>query len=69
MKKTKKIPVGVHNYRPLVFKENGKWKGLEVDVWETVAERLGLEYEYVEEENFPDLLARTKATHKDKFRA
>lgn len=46
---TPKLRVGVFNRPPLVMKDgDGHWRGLAVELWETIAGQLGLPYEYVE---------------------
>ena len=44
-----KLKVGVFDRPPLAMKDgDGHWRGLSVDLWESVAGQLGLAYEYVE---------------------
>jgi len=43
-----KLRVAVCERPPYCFKEGGRWTGLSVVLWEQVAQRLGLTYEYAE---------------------
>jgi len=44
-----KLKVGIYNRPPLSMKgRNGQWEGLAVTLWENVAQKLKLPYEYVE---------------------
>jgi len=61
MGQTNKLKVGVHSYKPLVFQEKGRWSGLEVELWEKIAEELDIKYDYIEEKQFPSLLKKTTA--------
>jgi len=46
---TPKLKVGVFNRPPLAMKDgDGRWRGLAVELWESIADRLELQYEYVE---------------------
>ena len=47
------LRVGVHNFKPFAFKENGKWRGLEVDAIQNIADELGVKIKY-QEYSFPD---------------
>ncbi|MFT5280984.1 MAG: polar amino acid transport system substrate-binding protein [Flavobacteriaceae bacterium] len=53
-----KLKIGVNSFKPLVFKEDGLWRGFEVELWERIANLIEVDYEYVENKNFTDLLSR-----------
>ncbi len=53
------IKVGVHEFFPVTYKEDGKWKGFEIDIWEEIARRNGFEYEYHEVSDLKNLLKKT----------
>ncbi|OGD67151.1 hypothetical protein A2442_02015 [Candidatus Campbellbacteria bacterium RIFOXYC2_FULL_35_25] len=55
----KKLKIGVHDFKPVVFQKDGKWTGFEIEVWEKIAQTLNLQYEFVEDKSFPDLLTKT----------
>lgn len=57
--KDKTLKIGVHVFAPLAFKDKNAWTGFEIELWEKIAKRLGLEFEYKEESNFSDLLSKT----------
>jgi polar amino acid transport system substrate-binding protein len=52
-----KLRVAVCERPPYCFKEGGRWTGLSVALWEQIAQRLGLSYEYAEVPS--DLMSRT----------
>lgn len=56
----KKMKVGVQEFSPLTIKTADGWTGFEIEIWEEIANRLSLEYEYKEENNFASLLQKTK---------
>ncbi len=58
MTENKKLKIGVHNFKPVVFKKGEKWTGFEIELWEKIAQTLNIEYEFVENKNFSDLLSR-----------
>ena len=55
-----KVLVGVHQFSPLTEYKNAQWTGFEIELWEEVAKRLTIEYEYVEVKNFDRLLKRVE---------
>jgi len=59
MIENKKLKIGVHNFKPVVFQKGEKWTGFEVELWEKIARTLNIEYEFVENKNFSDLLTKT----------
>ena len=61
----KKLTVGVHSFKPVVFQKGETWTGFEIELWEKIANDLKLDYEYVENESFPDLLEKTAAGEYD----
>ncbi|MFH1089357.1 MAG: transporter substrate-binding domain-containing protein [Candidatus Uhrbacteria bacterium] len=50
-----KLKVGVADFRPLAFVEAKKYKGFEIDLWETIAKELKLDFEY-EKYNFQEII-------------
>lgn len=61
----KKLVIGVHQFPPIVESRQGSWSGFEIEVWERVASRLCLDFDYVEVEAFKDLLDRTESGELD----
>lgn len=59
MTENKKLKIGVHNFKPVVFQKGGEWIGFEIELWEKIAQTLNIEYEFVENKNFSDLLVKT----------
>ena len=59
MTENKKLKIGVHNFEPIVFQKEKKWTGFEIEIWEKIAQTLNMEYEFVENKDFSDLLAKT----------
>ncbi len=59
MLENKKLKIGVHNFRPVVFQKDEKWTGFEIELWEKIAQDLNVEYEYIENKDFSDLLTKT----------
>jgi len=57
--KNQKIKIGVHNFKPVVFQEEKVWTGFEIELWEKIAKKLNIKYEYLESKNFPNLLKDT----------
>jgi len=55
------IKVGIQEFYPITYKENGKWTGFEVKLWEEVARRNNFTYVYEEESDIERLLQRTSA--------
>lgn len=52
--------IGVHTFKPLVYFEDGKWTGFEIELWEHIAREQKIKFQYIEEKNFNDLLIKTK---------
>ena len=55
----KKITVGVSEIKPLVYKENAVYTGFEVELWEKIAQKADIEFEY-KEYQFKNLLNAVK---------
>lgn len=55
------LRVGIHIQPPYVFQDNdGKWKGIAVDLWEQIAQKLHIPYRFVEmpyEDLIPEVAA------------
>jgi len=51
-----KLKVVVSNFSPLIFKENGKYVGFEIELWETIAKKISMDFEY-EEHAFPEIIS------------
>lgn len=51
----KTIRVAVNDFPPCVILESSKPTGFDIDLWETIAGRLNLDYEYVRVDHFPSL--------------
>lgn len=49
--------VGVHISPPFVMKREGKFIGMAIDLWETIAKNQGLKYEYAEYDSSGELLS------------
>jgi len=49
------VKVVVHEFKPCVMKIDGKYTGFDIDIWEAVAKQAGIEFEYVEAQNFKDI--------------
>lgn len=47
--------------KPFAFKEDGRWTGFTIDLWETVAKRLSGETTYVESDRFAGMLERVSS--------
>lgn len=61
----KKIKVGISNFDPLVIKlPNNKYTGFEIELWEMIANKLDLDFEY-EEVKFKNLIDAVKNTKFD----
>jgi len=58
-KKQKQLLVGVQSYKPLVYQDGERWTGLEIELWEQVANSLGVKFTYVEKPDFSELLVDT----------
>ena len=56
-----KLKIGVHEFSPLTKKVGGVWSGFEIELWEEVAKRLSLDYEYIEVKKFNELLTKVKS--------
>lgn len=56
---TEPIQVGVHNFKPLAYEVKDTWVGLEIDLWDAIAENLKLDYDFIEYEDFSHLLEDT----------
>lgn len=56
------IKVGIHEFFPVTYKEDGQWKGFEIELWEEIARRNGFSYEYTEVKDLKNLLERTADT-------
>tara|TARA_B100000508_G_scaffold93690_1_gene73215 strand:- start:743 stop:1711 length:969 start_codon:yes stop_codon:yes gene_type:complete len=54
------IKVGVHEFFPVTYKEDGKWKGFEIDLWGEIARRNGFDFEYHEVSDLKQLLKQTE---------
>ena len=50
-----KIKVAIADFPPVVFKEDGKYKGFEIDLWEAIANKIGVDFEY-EDHNFKEII-------------
>ena len=57
--------VDVHHFPPCVKAHNGTIKGFDIEIFETVAHEMGLEYRYNNVENFADVLQRVKEKKSD----
>lgn len=60
-----KLKVGVHEFAPLTINTNGEWSGFEIELWEEIASRLSLKFEYHNEQNFEELLDATETGNYD----
>ena len=59
MTENTKMKIGVHNFKPVVFQKEKEWVGFEIEIWEKIAQTLNIEYEFVENKHFSDLLVKT----------
>ncbi len=50
-----KIKVAIAEFPPLVFKQDKKYKGFEIDLWEAIAKITGIDFEY-EKHNFKKII-------------
>jgi len=50
----KTVTVATTEFRPLIFDENGKVKGMDVDIMDALSDELGVEYEFVWKKSFAD---------------
>lgn len=53
------LKVGIQTAPPFVFKQNGVWRGLSIDLWQAMAKQMKQPYAYVA---FPSLAELLKAT-------
>ncbi len=65
MYEQKRLKVGLHNFKPLVYQEHGQWTGFEVELWEYISKELNIQNEYIENKSFPDLLSKTATAEYD----
>jgi polar amino acid transport system substrate-binding protein len=50
-----KIKVAIADFPPLIFEEDKKYKGFEIDLWEAIAKINGFDFEY-EKHNFKEII-------------
>jgi len=43
----KRLKVGVTEHAPFVFKKDGKYMGFDIELWEMIANVIGVEFEYI----------------------
>ncbi len=56
---SQRVTVGLYVHPPFVMVEDGNFSGMAVELWEWLADQLGLESEYVELDNVGDLVDAT----------
>jgi ABC-type amino acid transport substrate-binding protein len=50
-----KLKVAVADFSPLIMSKDGKYSGFEIDLWETIAKEIGVDFEY-EKYNFKEII-------------
>ena len=50
-----KVKVAIAEFSPLIINESGSYTGFEIELWESIANDIGLDFEY-ENHNFQDLI-------------
>jgi polar amino acid transport system substrate-binding protein len=53
------------NWPPFVMKKNGKFTGIGIDVWKTVAKKAGIKYKFVQDNVWNDILEKIKEKKAD----
>jgi polar amino acid transport system substrate-binding protein len=51
-----RLRVATKPLEPFVFKQGDQWAGFSIDLWNTIAQRLGLDFEWIEVGNVQDQL-------------
>lgn len=54
------ISVGVKNTKPFAYQEDGKWKGIDIELVKLLSEKLGTTYKIETYDTIPNLIAATK---------
>lgn len=54
-----KLKIAVANFPPLVIADDNKFEGFEIELWEKIAQKLNIDYEYIEY-SFVDVLSKLK---------
>lgn len=54
------VKVGMNPFPPMVIEENGKYSGFDVEIWELVADKVGIDYEYTRIDTFANIFDKVK---------
>lgn len=59
------LSVATIERKPFAFKENDVWTGFSIELWQAIAENLGVTTRFIETETFPELLGQVEKFYAD----